>query len=526
MNKKSVFTVIFTIIILLIGITVANAQMFGPYLWRLKSGAIIPVLSTWTLGDTTDRLSEGWFTDVDSTTGTIATIDGTTLTYTNINGTTGILGALTMDNTDPSIIFDTNTAGDSDFWMGNQSDGAGDDNDYFYIGYGTTPGSNPYFRMNAVGDVLVGDAITYAPVNLGQVAFRVYKYSENTSFSTSAAIAPYYVVKVTSDTTNDFTCANYLLTIDPTSTHNLDRADGFYAYVRHYGVSGTINRARGASGLVYVNGDGTITDAMGLWSGVYNDDAQGTIGSAYGCYITTGRNTGTVTNRYGLYLETQTAGNTCYSIYSAGGQSYHAGNFGIGVVPSNKLDVNGVTTLGDGGSTNYASFSATGALTYNGTARPTRYIVPEIGAVVPYADGGNNDATVTADADPTNNRTFVRVTSSNVAVQDYDLVWQFRIPGDFSAFVAANAVQIDTRSSDNANTAAVLYVYDGTNTVDSGINGADINPSSDDTWESKTDQPANSYSAGDWCRIQVKLSAGNGDTIDIARVCISYLAAN
>jgi hypothetical protein len=62
----------------------------------------------------------------------------------------------------------------------------------------------------------------------------------------------------------------------------------------------------------------------------------------YGINIASAVNSGggTISNNYGLHIEAQTAGLQNYAIYSAGGQSYHAGNFGVGTTaPSNKLHV-------------------------------------------------------------------------------------------------------------------------------------------------------------------------------------------
>jgi len=69
-----------------------------------------------------------------------------------------------------------------------------------------------------------------------------------------------------------------------------------------------------------------------------------TITSGYGVRIADATITGatpTITTLYGLHIANQTKGATNYAIYSAGGQSYHAGNFGIGVIPTVALDVVG-----------------------------------------------------------------------------------------------------------------------------------------------------------------------------------------
>jgi len=59
---------------------------------------------------------------------------------------------------------------------------------------------------------------------------------------------------------------------------------------------------------------------------------DGSITSGYGIKIedASGGGSGVITTLYGLYIEDMTQGNTNYAIYSAGGQSYHAGDWRIG----------------------------------------------------------------------------------------------------------------------------------------------------------------------------------------------------
>lgn len=62
-------------------------------------------------------------------------------------------GITTGAAADPSVIFDVLTATDTDFWMGVQEDAGGDDDDFFEIGDGTTPGTNAFFYMNTTGAI-------------------------------------------------------------------------------------------------------------------------------------------------------------------------------------------------------------------------------------------------------------------------------------------------------------------------------------------------------------------------------------
>jgi hypothetical protein len=58
--------------------------------------------------------------------------------------------------TDPCLVFDETTATDTDFWIMNQSDQGGDDNDLFQIGDGTTCGTNPFVTVNTTGQMGLG----------------------------------------------------------------------------------------------------------------------------------------------------------------------------------------------------------------------------------------------------------------------------------------------------------------------------------------------------------------------------------
>jgi len=147
--------------------------------------------------------------------------------------------------------------------------------------------------------------------------------------------------------------------------------------VGHYGPGArsplaTIATANAISNTIYNNTNSTITTAYGnrvnfsaigtggTWGTVYGNHVTfptaGTIGTMYGYYIpsssvnTTNRKTafysgalsGTGTANYGMYLSAVSGATSNYSIYSAGGVMYHAGNVGIGTIsPTNLLSLGG-----------------------------------------------------------------------------------------------------------------------------------------------------------------------------------------
>ena len=73
-----------------------------------------------------------------------------------IGGALTQAGNITINKADPSIVFDTATATDTDYWMGIIEDAGGDDDDVLVIGEGTTPGSNNYLAVNTSGNIGIG----------------------------------------------------------------------------------------------------------------------------------------------------------------------------------------------------------------------------------------------------------------------------------------------------------------------------------------------------------------------------------
>jgi len=177
------------------------------------------------------------------------------------------------------------------------------------------------------------------------------------------------------------------------------------------------------------------------------------------------------------------------------------------------------------GSTLALRFNGTDWQEFGGVGGGTRYITLDFAPAV-YADGADNAGTVTHSHDNTNHRNYWRW-SSGSANQDIDLVWAFKIPADFATWTTTTAFYVDTRSSSYAGHTMTASLYQADGTVDSGINGADIKPSADDTWQTKSDLPTGSYSAGDWVHLHIHCDIDTAaDTIDTARLYFTYLASH
>lgn len=138
----------------------------------------------------------------------------------------------------------------------------------------------------------------------------------------------------------------------------------------------------------------TVTNSYGVYVPTPTYGGAGTFAltNSYGTYIANNGATG-VTNAYGIYLEDQSgAGTLNYSIYSAGGTMYHAGNVGIGTTaPDRAVEINQAT----GGNLR---------LTYNdsnGSAQDYTDFTLDSGGnltIAPTTDGGTTPGTVTLTA--------------------------------------------------------------------------------------------------------------------------------
>lgn len=150
------------------------------------------------------------------------------------------------------------------------------------------------------------------------------------------------------DPVSNGTNFNEVIQIYPTITDNTANVN-----TRYYGIDlePTIN---GTSSISALYGMFFVPTINARITNVYSIYAQ----QNYGVATTTNNYTiyaanpgiggsSIITNNYGLYLESQVAGTNNYSIYSAGGQSYFAGNIGIGSTTPNAL----LTVKGTAGST-------------------------------------------------------------------------------------------------------------------------------------------------------------------------------
>lgn len=148
------------------------------------------------------------------------------------------------------------------------------------------------------------------------------------------------------------------------SERNIAQLQGSELAARHSGT-GNVDLMVGATADCWLNGAGSVTDAIGLNAAAFASElSSGTIQNALALAVSTGTSSassaittntgihvytpvtiGPITNNYGLYIEDQSvAQSSNYALYSAGGNSYFADRVGIGTTaPTAPLHVEAST---------------------------------------------------------------------------------------------------------------------------------------------------------------------------------------
>ena len=171
---------------------------------------------------------------------------------------------------------------------------------------------------------------------------------------------------VIGDRNNDFGIFGARIGVSgqPSITNNADPGEFELIY---YGVHITCQPSAftltaGGTNLI-ARSYGIYNAAVGLASLQANADVE-----TYGYYQEA--ITGVSDVNYGMKLEAVSGATVNWALAIAGGNSYHVGNLRLGdtTVPTDMLEVNGVSVFGDGGTTNYLQISATGDICLKGTA--------------------------------------------------------------------------------------------------------------------------------------------------------------
>jgi uncharacterized protein YaiE (UPF0345 family) len=264
-------------------------------------------------------------------------------------------GELQIYSDDPSVVFNTKTVSDTDYWIGVIEDAGGDDDDTFAIGDGTTPGANTFLTINTSGNIGIGTTILSNKLSvLGSVGIG------STAFVNGVS-APTYGLLVEANVGIGTSAPEQKLTISDNFQLGISDATRYI-----YFDNGTANNAgiRYDSGTdkVQVSHDGTA------WGDIASGGATGWVDDGSVVRLTTaGDSVGVGTTAPASKLSIQGAigiGSTAYTEQGAA-PTYGAiieGNVGIGTTsPEQILTISDNLQLGGADGTRYIYFD-------NGTA--------------------------------------------------------------------------------------------------------------------------------------------------------------
>jgi hypothetical protein len=192
----------------------------------------------------------------------------------------------------------------------------------------------------------------------------------------------------------------------------------------------------------------------------------------------------------------------------------------------------GAIKLGD--ASNNMSFDATNhEPTLAGTARHAKVatLTAEYPGSVLDASGSNNSGTVTAPYSTTAGflEGYYNWTTATVTpAQTYDVVVNFPLPSDWSAWASSTPITVDTYSSVFTTSLVTGYITDTAGTAEAAWSAAyncSLTPSASTTWQTKTGcAVAGTYAANGTMNMHFRLTAINGSSVRLGTIKLSYLS--
>ena len=162
-----------------------------------------------------------------------------------------------------------------------------------------------------------------------------------------------------------------------------------------------------------------------------------------------------------------------------------------------------------------------------GSAGITRYLYwsPAYNGYTLSADGGDNDAGdsgiivafagTLGDSDTTDTP-YIEWSSTTAGVTDYDVIIKILIPTDYRKIGTMTVEYISDTVLEDTGT---IYVYDSTDTVDSGANGVTM---SESTWNTESLALTGTYTAGNLLTIKLHLECAQNQSMRIGEILIPY----
>ncbi len=250
-------------------------------------------------------------------------------------GNTTIDGTLTVDHTDAAaLLIQKNGAGGVVMQVDTSAETVVINN---ALGIGTSPSC----ALDVVGDADISSQLAVG--SAGSIAAgRIIHASEEETIAT------------------DTFALNFAHVLNPAATKT-GISVGTFANVST--KSGNVQDFSGKmvayQGIVVAAGTGTVSDIRGFEADIALLDGGGTLTNFYNFHSKQPTFTFTADTGYGFFHEGHHANvTTKWAFYANADPSWFGGD----------VSVNGVTELGDGGTTNFSRFEADGTLEFNGTA--------------------------------------------------------------------------------------------------------------------------------------------------------------
>lgn len=120
--------------------------------------------------------------------------------------------------------------------------------------------------------------------------------------------------------------------------------------------------------------------------------------------------------------------------------------------------------------------------------------------------------------DSVTHRNIVRTTGSGASYWTVEFV----LPSGFMGW-AVNPIKIEVRTSDTTQGSMTVTLYKN-GVLDAGVNGASVQPTLNDTYETKNLAPVGIFAAGDRILVKVDINGGSlGVTKDVSTLRLEYL---
>ncbi len=352
-----------------------------------------------------------------------------------------------------------------------------------------------------IGNMVLGDGTIIDGGGAGSIAFGTTNFTgvgtvESGHVGIGTAVTSSEGLKYL-ETLNGITGTTFGILVQPTI--NAGAGTPNYAGLRFLimptgtGVFGTVSGIDGVVESTTGNGAMTFSDLIGLnivanaksffgdistvsvltgGSFEVRSTSSSIITDSYLLNLENSQNSSTnITNEYGIRIPVIDNGNTLnWAIFSEGGNSSHAGNFRIGsnVAPTVALDVTGAANIGDG--TNETQISATGDMSFVGTATVFEDIVISLSAArVPASNAPTWSSFIgTLNAYTYGLDDFQEFTSEIAHSYKEGSTFEFHIHGATNGLEGVDKTikfEIEYEVVDNQTSGAFGDVFNGTTTI-------------------------------------------------------------